>query len=78
MEIKVLGSGCARCSDVAERLREEVAALGVAASVMKVTDVREIARYGVMTPPAVVIDGTVVHAGSLPTPDMIRAWLRKE
>ena len=57
MEIKVLGPGCPKCESTAKNVKEAVALSGVDASVDKVTDVMEIAKYGVFGTPAVVIDG---------------------
>ncbi len=66
MDIKVLGSGCCRCNDLEERVKEALAELGVSAEVDHVTDFREIMRYGVMQTPALVVDGRVKVAGRIP------------
>ena len=76
MDIKVLGSGCCNRCDTTLALIDEVAkAKGAAVSLEKVTDIRDVARYGVMSTPGVVIDGKVVHAGSVPTRSAIEQWL---
>lgn len=67
MELKVLGSGCANCKALEARTIEALAALGVSASVEKVTDYGEIASYGVMSTPALVIDDQVVLSGRVPS-----------
>lgn len=64
MKIKVLGSGCAKCNTLAQNVKEAIAALGIDAQVEKVEDIQEIMAFGVMTTPALVIDGKVVLKGS--------------
>jgi len=60
-------------------LIESVAnALGVSIQLEKVESLPEIMRYGVMSTPGVVIDGKVVHAGSVPTRAQVESWLRPE
>ena len=59
MDIKVLGPGCPKCQQTEKIVKEAVAEAGVAASVDKVTDILEIAGYGVFGTPAVVVDGEV-------------------
>jgi small redox-active disulfide protein 2 len=66
VDIKVLGSGCANCKALEARTRAVLDDLGVVAPIEKVTDFADIAGYGVMTTPALVIDGEVVVAGRVP------------
>lgn len=74
--IEVLGSGCAKCQYVEKVVREVVAAEGIAAEIRHVTDYAEIAQRGVLSTPGLVIDGTVVIAGRVPTREQIATWLR--
>ena len=74
MEIKVLGPGCSNCRRLESMAREAVGDLGVDASIDKVTDSLEIAGYGVMSTPALVVDGRVVLTG-LPTTEKLRSVL---
>lgn len=67
MEVKVLGPGCRNCAALESRAREALEALGIEADVVKVTDVVEIASYGVMRTPALVVDDEVTVAGRVPT-----------
>ncbi len=75
-EIKVLGTGCCGNCTATIALIEQVAqAKGVAVSLKKVGELRDIMGYGVMSTPGVVIDGKVVHAGGVPSRDKIEQWL---
>jgi len=78
MDIKVLGPGCPRCHQTEENVKAAVAESGVDADVAKVTNVMEIARYGVFGTPAVVVDGEVKSVGKIPTKDEVKAWLAKK
>lgn len=76
MDIKVLGPGCAKCGKTEEIVREAVAEAGVEASVEKVTGMMDIASYGVMGTPAVVIDGQVKCVGKVPSKEQVKGWLQ--
>jgi small redox-active disulfide protein 2 len=76
MEIKVLGPGCKKCEKTAARVNEAVSESDVSATVVKITDMLEIAGYGVMATPAVVVDGEVKCAGKVPAKKDILKWLR--
>jgi len=67
MEIKVLGSGCAKCNLLEEVTKRAVAETGVDATIEKVTDMAAIVGYGVLTTPALVVDGQVRVAGRVPS-----------
>lgn len=69
MIVKVLGPGCRNCHRLEERTREALSRLGLDAEVEKVTDYGEIAAYGVLRTPGLVVDDEVVHSGSVPTTD---------
>jgi small redox-active disulfide protein 2 len=75
MDIKILGSGCANCARLEAATREAVAALGIEAVVDHVTDPAEIASWGVMRTPALVVDDEVVLSGRVPTAETVRALL---
>jgi small redox-active disulfide protein 2 len=76
VEIKVLGPGCARCEKTLEVVELALAEAGVRAKVEKVSDMLEIAQFGVMATPAVVIDGKVRCAGQVPKMKDVLAWLK--
>ena len=65
MDIKVLGPGCPKCHTLEKNTREAVRELGLDASVSKITDVNEIAGYGVFITPGLVVDGEVKLAGKV-------------
>lgn len=65
MIIKVLGSGCRKCIELADNTRKALAARGQQADIVKVTDFVDIAVYGVMSTPALVIDEKLVSAGKV-------------
>ena len=73
--IKVLGSGCASCKNTMQLLEEVAQSRGVDVEIEKVEELQEIVAFGVMNTPAVVIDGKVVHAGSIPSRSQVEAWL---
>ena len=75
MIVKILGSGCANCVNLERVTREAIAALGVEATVEKVTDFPTIVGYGVMSTPALVIDEKVVLSGRVPTAAQVRELL---
>jgi small redox-active disulfide protein 2 len=74
--IKVLGSGCRNCEITANVIAQAAREAGVQIELEKVTDIAEIMAYGVMSTPGVVVDGKLVHAGGIPGPDQVRAWVR--
>ena len=74
MDIKVLGSGCANCKNTVALIEQAAKDKGVTVSLSKVEDMRDIMSYGVMSTPAVVIDGKVVHAGGVPNRAKVDQW----
>ena len=75
MHIKILGPGCANCATLERVTREAIDGLGLDATVEKVTDYGEIASYGIMRTPGLVVDDEVVLAGLLPTAARVRELL---
>jgi small redox-active disulfide protein 2 len=78
VEIKVLGPGCKNCQAVEARVKEVLAELGISAEVHKVTDLREIMEYDILTTPGLVINGKVKVFGRVPSHDEIREWIAAE
>lgn len=75
MDIKILGSGCAKCQQLEANTSAALAELGVDAAIEKVTDPAEIASWGVMTTPAFVVDDEVLVSGRVPGTDELRRLL---
>ncbi len=75
MEVKVLGTGCAKCKSTVALIEDVASTKGVTLSLEKVEDIQAIVGYGVMSTPAVVIDGKVIHAGGVPSRDKVEQWL---
>lgn len=73
-DIKILGTGCANCKNTVKLVEEVAAAKGKQIALEKVEDLQKIMSYGVMSTPAVVIDGTVVHAGGVPARSKVEGW----
>ena len=67
MKIEILGMGCATCNKLEDTVRQAVKETGIDAQVEHVTDIKQIMAYGVMTTPALAIDGKVVAAGKIPS-----------
>jgi small redox-active disulfide protein 2 len=77
MEIKILGTGCPKCKTLEKMTREVVEQNGINATISKVEDIVEIMKYGVMTTPALVINGKVEIKGRVPSSDEIKQLLTR-
>ena len=75
-DVKVLGPGCKRCDATETLVKDAAAKLGVDVKVEKITDYTEIAKFGIASTPAIVIDGKVIHAGGLPKESALEKWLQ--
>ena len=75
MEIKILGSGCEKCERLEAVTRAATGELGIDAVFEKVTDPAEIASWGVMATPALVVDDEVVVSGRVPSGDDVSQLL---
>ena len=76
MKIKVMGPGCKKCHETERIVKEAVAEAGITAEVEYVEDIAEIARHGIFSTPAVVIDGTVKSTGKVPSKGEVLGWLK--
>ncbi|MCX5863943.1 MAG: thioredoxin family protein [Deltaproteobacteria bacterium] len=76
MEIKVLGPGCTKCHEAEKIMRTVVEEAGVAATIEKVSDFQQIAKHGVFSTPAVVIDGQIKCVGKVPSKAEAMGWLK--
>lgn len=75
--VKVLGSGCAKCNALEAAAREALLELGMDAAIDHVTDFAQIAAYGVMTTPALVVDGKVISYGKVLKKDEVQKLIRQ-
>lgn len=75
--IKVLGSGCAKCHALEDATRAALAELNMDTTIDHVTDFSQIAAYGVMTTPALVVDGKVASYGKVLKKDEVKALIQK-
>lgn len=75
MKLQVLGTGCAKCEMLARHAEEAARALGLEYELVKVTDLLEITKFGVMMTPALVVDGVVKVSGRVPTAEAIKPML---
>jgi len=75
-EILILGTGCPKCRKLAELTEQAFSQIGCECEITKITDINEIVGYGVMLTPALVVDGVVKCAGSLPSVDQIAEFLK--
>ena len=74
-KIQILGSGCPKCKALAQNAETAAKELGLEYTLEKVTDIKEIMKFGVMTTPALVIDGQVKDGGKVLSPEQIKAML---
>lgn len=77
MDIKVLGTGCAKCTKLEEKVRNVCAVNNISANIEKVTELPEIMKYGIMMTPGLVINGKVVHYGSIAKDSDILKWIQE-
>ena len=77
MKIEILGTGCTKCKALEEAVKKAVAQIGGFHEVKKVEDIVEIMNYGVMSTPALVIDGIVKSSGKLLSIDEIINLLKE-
>lgn len=75
MNIQVLGTGCAKCKSTIALIEQVAQAKGVAVTLSKVEEPRDIMGFGVMSTPGVVVNGKVVHAGGVPSREKVEHWL---
>ena len=75
MKIEILGTGCAKCKELENRVNQAIAKIGGFHQVVKVEDPIEIMNYGVLSTPGLVVDGEVKSSGKLLTIDEILEYL---
>lgn len=75
LSVRILGQGCPRCEALTQSVLGALGEMGLAADVEHLRDIKQIAAYGVMGTPALVINGQVMCAGQTPSPGQLRRWL---
>ncbi|MEZ5570725.1 MAG: thioredoxin family protein [Halioglobus sp.] len=75
-EIKVLGSGCAKCTKAVALIESVAAECGAPVNVVKETSAEVIMSYGVMSTPAIVVDNVLMHSGSIPDRKKVEGWFK--
>jgi len=78
MKIEVLGPGCANCKKLGEDVNKTLAELKIEAEVVKITDIQEFAKYGILMTPGLVINGKVYSSGKLPVIATLKRWIEDE
>lgn len=76
LTIQILGTGCPKCMKLAEVAEQAARELGLAFELKKVTDINEIISFGVMTTPALAVNGVVKVAGRVPSVDEVKKLLQ--
>jgi len=77
IKVEVLGTGCKKCQQLEANAKQAVASLNLEAEVLHITDPIEIAKRGILSTPALVIDGTIVAKGKVMTAEQIQPLLQK-
>jgi small redox-active disulfide protein 2 len=75
--IRVLGQGCNNCRELTQRIMEVLSEMTLTADLEHVTDIKEIARYGVLGSPALIINGKVLAVGSVPGKKQLAEWIKQ-
>jgi small redox-active disulfide protein 2 len=73
-QVHVLGIGCPKCLRTAKNAKAAAQSLALEIDLVKVAEIAEIAKFGVMSTPALVVDGRAKVAGRVPTVDEIKTW----
>lgn len=76
VNIKVYGTGCARCRNLEELCTAAVAELQIEAEIEKVTDIEAIVKSGIMMTPGLEINGKILSAGKIPTKETLIHWIK--
>jgi small redox-active disulfide protein 2 len=78
MEIKILGPGCSNCEKLAADAKLAAKESGCAAEVVKVTDMKQLMTYGILSTPGPIISGKVKSYGRIPSVSEIKKWIKEE
>ena len=75
-KLQILGTGCPKCNQLAERTEQAAKELGLEYELVKVSNINDILSFGVMNTPALAVDGEVKVTGKLPELDQIKDFIR--
>jgi len=78
MNIKILGVGCPRCRKLEQQVKEIVQRNNISAEIEKVTDIDDMLKYGIMSTPALVINGKLKSSGIILKDEQILKWIKEE
>ena len=78
ISVKVLGTGCKKCQNLENKVRDLVVKNNIEATVEKVTDINEMMNYGIMMTPGLVINEQVKSFGIIPKDDQLLNWLKEK
>ncbi len=78
MKFEVVGSGCRKCIELEKRVREAISILGIEADVEHVYDVSRIVDMGIVSTPALILDGKVILNGMLPTVEYLVSLIKSK
>lgn len=78
MEIKILGTGCAKCKLLEEAVRKTVAEMNIDANITKIEDIMDIMEYGILRTPGLVIDDEVMASGRMLSVNEIKDFINKK
>ncbi|HIE33927.1 MAG TPA: thioredoxin family protein [Candidatus Altiarchaeales archaeon] len=78
MKIEILGMGCVKCNTLYRNVRRAVQELGIKPEIEHVKDMDKILDHGVMTTPALAMDGKIKCAGRIPDVEEIKKWLQED
>jgi small redox-active disulfide protein 2 len=74
-KIQILGTGCPKCNMLKANAETAIKELGIDAEIEKISDIKEIMNFGVMSTPAIAIDGKVISAGKVLKPEEIKKYI---
>ncbi len=74
-KLQILGTGCPKCKKMAEVVNDVAKSMGIEYELIKVTDINEILKFGVMMTPALAVDGVVKVYGRVPKPEEIKSMI---
>jgi len=78
VKIEILGTGCPKCKKVTENAETAVKELGVDAEIVKIQDINEIMKRGVVLTPAIAVEGEVKASGKIPSAEEIKKWIEEK